>query len=346
MADGLSYVNRVVVVAAVAALLFVAWRIKDVFPLTFAGVVLATVFHALAVPLARWTHLPRRLCVVLVVVAIVAMTIGSGILFGGQVAEQVQGLVQQLPTAVEKVRGRLEGTGLGRMLLDGIGGAVGGEAPLGGLKAFFSSTFGLLANTVLIFFLGLYLALEPDLYRRGAVRLVPVASRATAEQALCAAGSALRKWLTGQLVSMLVVGFLTGIGLWLIGIPFAPLLGIIAGFLEFIPFVGPVLASIPGILLALSEGTDKAFYALLVYGAVQQTENNLLMPLIQRWAVSLPPALSMLSIVGFGLLFGVLGVLFAAPLVVVAMTLVRNLYVEHALEGAPAPSTEPVTARE
>jgi predicted PurR-regulated permease PerM len=112
------------------------------------------------------------------------------------------------------------------------------------------------------------------------------------------------------------------------GVPLAIPLGILSGLLDFVPFVGPLLAAIPGLLIAFSQGPDVALYAALVYFSVQFVEGNLVLPLAQKWAVSLPPALTLLSIVAFGLVFGLMGVLFAMPLTVVTLVLVRRLYVE------------------
>jgi predicted PurR-regulated permease PerM len=118
------------------------------------------------------------------------------------------------------------------------------------------------------------------------------------------------------------------LGLWLVGVPSPIALGVIAGLLDFVPFFGPIVAAIPGVLLGFQDSPQTALYAALVYLAVQQLEGNVLQPLAQRWAVHIPPASSLLAVVAFGLLFGIVGILFAVPLAVVTMVLVRKLYVE------------------
>ena len=142
---------------------------------------------------------------------------------------------------------------------------------------------------------------------------------------------ALRLWLRGQLLAMVVVGVLTGVGLWLIEVPSAFALGLLAGLLEFIPFAGPVLSAIPGVLLALVISPELALGTIVVYVAVQQFEGNVLQPIVQRYAVDLPPVVLLFSLLAFGTLFGVIGVIFAAPLTVVAYVLVKRLYVQEAL---------------
>src|SRR5690606_10560938 len=167
---------------------------------------------------------------------------------------------------------------------------------------------------LLIAFLALYLALEPRRYMEGALRLVPLSGRDNARNAMCAAGAALRTWLLGQGIAMLAVGVAAGIGLASAGVPLALALGIVAGIADFVPIIGPILAAVPGILIGFSVSPETALYATLVCLVVQQLEGNIVMPIAQRWAVALPPAIALVSVVAFGLLFGVLGVLFATPL--------------------------------
>jgi predicted PurR-regulated permease PerM len=135
----------------------------------------------------------------------------------------------------------------------------------------------------------------------------------------------------GQGVSMLTVGVLVTAGLWLAGVRMAFLLGVIAGVLEFIPFIGPIMGGIPGVLIALTQDWRTALYAVIVYVIVQQVENHVLIPLIQRKAVEVPPALVILAVVALGLLFGVLGALVATPLMAVIMVWVKMLYVQDVL---------------
>jgi predicted PurR-regulated permease PerM len=148
--------------------------------------------------------------------------------------------------------------------------------------------------------------------------------------------TALRLWLRGQLIAMVVVGLLTGIGLWLLGLRSALVLGLLAGLLEFVPFLGPFLAAVPAILLALAVSPDLALWVLLLYVGVQQIEGYVLTPMVQQYAVELPGVILLFSLIGFGILFGMLGVILAAPLTVVCYVLVKRLYVIEALH-TPTP---------
>ncbi|MCW5772576.1 MAG: AI-2E family transporter [Rhodospirillaceae bacterium] len=327
-----SFTNRVLIIVAVAALALIAWRLSGVFLLLFAGIVVAMVLRVLSDPLARHTPLGARGALACVVVALVVV-IGVAIwFFGARLSEQFGQIAAQLPKAWLNVRQWLEQYQAGRYLLDALGDSFDGanNGP-GRIARLATSTFGAIADGAIIVVLGFFLALEPGLYRRGLVSLVPPRGRARAAAALEAVGHALRRWLLGQGLAMLSIGVMTGIGLWALGIPMALSLAILAGVLEFVPFVGPIASAVPAILLAFSRSPEAALYVLLLYVGVQQFEGNVLVPMIQKWAVKLPPVLAILGVVVFGYLFGILGVLVATPLVIVLMVSTQKLYVEGTL---------------
>ena len=134
-----------------------------------------------------------------------------------------------------------------------------------------------------------------------------------------------------------MIGVLTTIGLFLIGMPLALTLGIITGLLAFVPFFGAVTAGVLMVLLAFTQGPQMALYAAVPFVGIQQAEEFLVLPFVQRWAVRLPSALGLVAVLIFSLLFGPLGALFATPLMVVAMIMVQKLYVKGVIEnGVPA----------
>jgi predicted PurR-regulated permease PerM len=191
-----------------------------------------------------------------------------------------------------------------------------------------------LADLLVVIFAGIYLATQPNFYRVGAIKLVPPTRRKIAAEAMLESERALRLWLKGQAIAMVVVGLLTGFGLWFLGMPSAMTLGLLAGVLEFIPFAGPIIAAVPAVLLALAVSPELALWVTLLYVIVQQFEGNVLTPLVQQYAVDLPGAVLLFSLIGFGTLFGTLGVILAAPLAVVTMVLVKRLYVIETLDTA------------
>jgi predicted PurR-regulated permease PerM len=161
---------------------------------------------------------------------------------------------------------------------------------------------------------------------------VPPGKRARADEILGETGTALRKWLIAMSLDMIFLGVVTGVGLWIVGVPQAFALGVLSGLSVFVPYIGPIVAIIPGLLLALSVSPTLALHAFIVYIVAQQLEGNISLPLLQRWTVKMPPAMMLLAIVAFGFLFGIWGVLLATPLAVAVMTIVRMAYVEDVLE--------------
>jgi predicted PurR-regulated permease PerM len=143
---------------------------------------------------------------------------------------------------------------------------------------------------------------------------------------------ALRLWLLGQLIEMAIIGVLSGFSVWLIGLPSPIALGVIAGVAEFVPYLGPILAAIPALLVAVTINLQAVLWTLLAYILIHQAEGHLIMPLIQRRMVHIPPALMLMNIVALSLLFGPLATVFAAPITVVLFVIVAKLYVRDSLE--------------
>jgi predicted PurR-regulated permease PerM len=215
--------------------------------------------------------------------------------------------------------------------------------PGGGIDvgAIFRTTFGVLVDLLVILIVGLYLAIDPKPYMTGFLRLVPKDRRERAGETLKEVETLLKRWLAGRLFSMMVVGVLTGISLAIAGIPFALTLGLLAGLLSFIPNLGPILAMVPGMLLALLEGgTELALVAGGCYIAVQFVESYLITPMVERHAVSIPPAMLIFAQLIAGVLFGGLGLILATPLLVIGMVVVRRVYIEGFLDDDMADSVE------
>lgn len=321
------FTRKTLVVIGLGALALLLWKISPVLLLLFAGIVLASAIRAGAMPLARVTHMNETLAVGIVTVLVAAAILGGGYLFGQQIAHQAQDLVEAVTAATGKVSEVLERTPFGSSLVDNVKGAADADA----MKKVAHGTvtaFGAVADLALVLFLAVYLAADPRTFRRGFLALLPASQRDRVGDALDASGVALRKWLAGQLGAMLMVGVCTSLGLWIAGVPLAIPLGILSGLLDFVPVVGPLMAAVPGILIAFAQSPELALYAAGVYTAVQFVEGHLILPLAQRWAVALPPALTLLGIVAFATLFGPPGLLFAMPLLVVTVTLVDKLYVQ------------------
>jgi predicted PurR-regulated permease PerM len=330
-----SVARNVLVAIGLATLALFLWKVLPVLMLAFAGVVLASAIHAGSEPLSRRLHVPDAIGVAIVVLLFAAFLSAVGWLFGTGIAAQTEELSDTLPRAFASVQSYLERTELGQHVAGEIGSIVSAQNMARVAKGTVT-VFGGVLDLLLVLVLSLYLAANPESYRRGALHLLPPRSRRRVAAALADAGSKLRRWLLGQLASMVVVGIATGIGLALAGVPMPFALGVLSGILDFVPVIGPLVAAIPGVLVGFAQGPDVAMWAAVVYLVVQFCEGHFIVPLVQRWAVSLPPAVGLLGAVVFGLLFGVIGVLFAMPLLVVVVSLVQDLYVRRLEEDSMA----------
>jgi len=331
---------------AVVALLAV-WKLADVLLATFGAVIVAVVLHSLADPLRRHGRLSPPLALTASALIIVGVLAGSGWLFGATFSDQLQDLAQRMPHSMEELRALVATLPFGDQLAGQFGTADGIFAQLGGLAGrlggYAINLAGALTTLFLVLVAGLYLAIHPAQAREGMLLLVPRTGRERAREAVEASGAALRLWLMGVFADMVVVGVLTALGTWLIGLPAPGALGLLAGLAAFVPIVGPTASAIPGVLVALPSGPQMVLWTVLVYVAVQQVESNLFYPFIQRRAVDLPPVLTLLGVFAFGVLFGPLGVMLATPLLVVLYVLIKMLYVrdvlgeEVRLPGQPGP---------
>lgn len=313
--------------AAVVGLL-VIWELKGVLLLLFGGLIFATALHALGAWVHRLTGMPLRWSVA-VSVAILFLVGALAIWFiGGSLAEQISAMRERLPEAVEAVKRWIQGKPLGPRLLELWGTTASDGISWSKVLGAAGMTAEVLGKFTLMLLLGVFIAAEPKLYRSGVLALVPPDYRHLASETLDASREALGRWLKGQGLSMLFVGMATGVGLKLLGVPLALTLGLFAGLIGFVPFFGAIASGLLAILIAFSEGPRTALYVAGLCVLIQQIEGHLLVPLIQRWSVKLAPVLSLLAVVVFGGLFGLLGVFLAAPLMVVMVVLVKKLYVE------------------
>ena len=328
------FAEMVIIAIAIVGLALLLWTLRSVLILVFGAVLFAVILRTIANPLKHRLGLPDGFALLLAILFVFALFAGAFLLFGAEVARQAQGLRQLLPQAWEMIQARLQPLGLAepvREWAESLRGGSGGGGVLSSLSGVLVTVGNAITDTVLVIVGGIFLAVSPELYRRGLAKLVPEEARSNVGQAFTDCWLALRLWLLGRLATMAVVGILTGVGLWLIGIPAALTLGILAGFLDFVPFVGPIIAAIPAVLLALASDPASALWVVGLYLLVQQIEGNIITPIFQKRAVELPPALLLFALVASGLVFGIVGILLAEPLTVVCYVLVKRLYVREAL---------------
>jgi predicted PurR-regulated permease PerM len=332
----------VAVALAVVILLVLIWYAIDVVLLAFIGILLAILLRAPADWLSARTGLREGWALALVGIVLLALLGAAAVLFGRGVAAEALQLVDRIPEIVQTMRERLQESEFGRRAVaaaESSGLFAGGDGQfLGRGLGLLGSTFGAVANVVIVLFFAAFMAAHPRLYIDGFLALVAPRKRARARQVLYEMGHVLRRWLVGQSLLALSVALLTGIGLVLLGAPFALALALFAGLMEFIPYIGPFIAAVPAVLVGFSESPQLALWIGLLFLAVQSMESYVLAPLIQHRAVHLPPAVVLFVQVLMGVIVGGLGVAVATPLAAAAMVAISMLYVEDVLGDKSAGS--------
>ena len=340
-----SFAGRAAIVVGIAALvvalLLVLWAARTIVLLAFGGVLLALLLRGLSDPIARRTRMPGGVALALVLIALVGLLALGVTLRAPAVAAQVDTLREVLPRTVDELATQLEQYGWGRAIVAELRPMLQriedpGTMMLDRAGWLVPSILHVVALGFVLVFTALYVAAEPRWYAQGLVRLVAPHRRDRAREVLGELGDTLRRWLLARLTSMAIVGVLTGVGLWLLDMPLVLTLALIAALLDFIPSFGPVLAAIPAVLLAAATDPTRALYVAALYLGVQMLEAYAITPVLQRHAVSLPPALVLSLQATLGILVGALGLALAAPVTVVVIVLVRTLYVEGMLERGHA----------
>lgn len=323
------------VLAFVALFCIISWLAFDFLLLVFASILFGVLFNGVAQWLADKTGMPYGVALLLFFAGLIITLGAAGLLVAPSISTQFESLAESLPRAIEQWRTRAEDSSVINFLLqqrDRLEQAVEqGTGVFSIVTGVLSSITGALSSFAIAFVLGICLSISPGLYVNGFVKLIPLGYRARAKEALHETGSTLQSWLIAKLLEMLLIGVLTTVGLWFIGIELALVLGLIAGLLSFIPNIGPILAIIPAVLLASLDGTDTVLWVVALYLGVQAIESWGLTPWLQQRIVEMPPALTISIQILFGLLAGTIGLILATPLAAAGMVLVNMLYVQDVL---------------
>lgn len=307
------------------------WQLADVLLLIFAAILLALLFRAVAAPIERLTPASERAAVPLAVLLLAAVLVGFVWLLGMQLWSQLVLLLESLPDLLAQVENRFGIDGLGDWLDRQRLAMVQNGALVVNVASFSTTLVGIGAQVLIVLGASIYLALSPRSYIEGLLSVLPDPLQGRMRDTLWTMGRALRLWLLGQLAAMVLIGVLSTLGLWLLGVPSALALGVIAGLLEFVPYVGPVLSAVPAILVALADSPVTAVWVLVLYVVIQQSEGLLITPLVQQYTVDLPPVLTIFALIVFGTLFGPLGLVVGTPLAVVALVAVKKLWLREVL---------------
>jgi len=328
------------VAVAVVVILVVLWYAIDVVLLAFIGVLAAILLRAPADWLAARFGWREGWSLALVGVLLLALLVGGAVLFGRGIASQALALIDRIPEIVEAAKDEISQNEFGRRaveLAESSGLLSGGESQfLGRGLGLLGSTFGALANVFIVLFFAVFMAAQPRMYVDGFLHLVARRKRDRVREVLHEIGEVLRRWLVGQSLLAACVAALTAAGLLLLGAPFPYALALLAGLMEFVPYIGPFLAAVPAVLVGFAEGPQVALWVAALFVGIQLVESYILAPLVQHRAVHLPPAAILFAQVLMGAIVGALGVAVATPLAAAVMVALAMLYVEDALGDSSA----------
>lgn len=281
----------------------------------FGGMVFAAMIDGGARLLGRVLPVGRGIRVTLVLLGTVAFLWWVAMFAGSQIAAQASELPAIIQTQALKSAAWLEGQGF-RINMDNVQGLI--QQALGGVAQLTSAVGGViggLTTAFLIVVLGIYFAVEPQLYRRGFAWMLPREERDSFDTTAAQMGKTLRMLMFGRLVGMTVEGIGTWIMLALYGVPMAGLLGLLTGLLAFLPNIGAPISGLLMIMVGFSGGWEMGLYCIFVYVVVQTVDGNIIVPMIARKTADLAPALVLGAQLIMGALFGILGLLLADPLV-------------------------------
>jgi len=358
-------------VVGLSVALLLLWQTRTLVLTVFLGVLFALAVSAGVDRLQRW-KIPRGVAAPLIVFAFVGLVAAFGSWIGPTVREQTTELRTKLPEALEKLEQWVQSRGGGVIatitgfgddeapapqaaVADSVSGTVAQPvvktpAPttlrdrllsqIGGVGRYFlhalGSTLGALAGIVLVIFLAIYIAIDPSTYRRGFLYLVPQRARGRTDQILGAIAVTLRRWLVTQFIAMIAIGAVSTIVLMALKVRAAVPLGILAGLLEFVPTVGPIISALPAIAMGFVDSPEKALAVAIAYVGIQFVENHLLIPILMKEGVNLPPALTIVMQALMAIVFGILGLLVAVPLLASIMVAARILTKQEGASGAMA----------
>lgn len=318
---------------ATCVALFLMWQTVSSLLIVFAGVLFAAFLDAAARALAPVLPLHRTLRLTLVLLLLTALT-GFGLVWGaGKLPEQTRLLLKVMDTQLDVLQEHLLTYGVdllgpewGRDFAQWLFSDQGrflrhAQFVLGGAST-------VLTGALVIAFLGILFAFDPTSHRESLVMLAKKSYRARMRAVMDEMGNVLRFWFVGQLIRIILMTLCVWVALYLIGLPGPFVLGLQAGLSNFIPYLGPIVAAIPIALVAMPLGGSLLFWAVLIYTVIQSIEGYVIGPLIQRQAVDIPPAWTLVAIVLLGALFGVMGIALAMPLVAIGRVAIIRFYVE------------------
>lgn len=315
-------------------LLLVMWYAIDIWLITFAGILFAIFLRTLNNFIKSKIQLPDSLSMTLVLLLLAVTFISIVGFLTPLVSAQIENLSEEIPNAWSKLQQSLSSflntKSISSIYYDNDLYQLFPQKKdiLIQTANHFSTTFGFLGSFVVFLFIGIFLAYDPHTYQQGVIKLIPPNKRKKTKALFENLTLTMRWWLIGKLISMAIVGILTSFGLWMLNIPLALTLGLLAAILTFIPNIGPLISAIPAILMALIQSPVIAFYVIILYIIIQTIESYFISPIIQEKTISLPPVLIIITQLLMALFAGILGLALATPLLAVFSVLIKMYYID------------------
>lgn len=303
----------------------------------FGGLVFAAMLDGGVRLLGRVLPIGRPWRLMVVVVLTIAFIAGVFYLTGAGIAVQVEQLRATLTIQASKLVGWASSIGImpGKADLNGIAQQALGS--FGKLTSYLGVALGAVTSLIMVLVIGLFVAMEPRLYERGLQWMIPRDQRKRFTGTIELMATTMRRLLAGRLFGMALEGVMTGIALALAGVPMALVLGIITGILAFVPNIGAITSGVLMVAVGFSAGVHTGFWAIAIYVFIQTFDGYVVIPMVARRTVDLPPALTLSMQILAGTLFGVLGLTLADPLTaMIKVALERSSEAEAQDEAAAA----------
>ncbi len=334
--DEYSYIQKVWIAAGSVALLVILILVLQaafgVLLMLMAGCLIATYFHGLGDIVQRWTKLSRKLSMtiaVLVTLGLISLLIWF---LGTKIQTQANAITNDIPKLVVNFEHNLQKTDIGNKIVSSVTSPDSQKKLFVVAQNFFNTSFGVVGDLYIIIFLGIFFSVDPDIYKKGIIMVVPPIGKAAAKNILERISHTLKAWLKGMLLAMLIIATLSYTGLTIVGVPVALALAVFAGLLNFVPNFGPVIAMAPAVLIALTMSFNTALTVAIIYILIQTLESNVITPTIQKRMINIPPAVSLMGQLIMGSVSGVLGIILAVPIIATLMIVIDELYVKKQCE--------------
>lgn len=324
--------GTIIRILVILLMVWFLYFIRDILLILFSAIIIASAVE----PVANWLQrykVPRAISVAgtyLVVLGVLSLTVT---LMVPPLTEQVVQLAQALPQVVEELE-----RGVGLVLPSDENVIV---APLQDMLLRFSeslantgfrifegtrSVFSGILSLMFVFIIAFYIVVEEDALKKLFRYVIPKQHLTYANSLIERAQRMIGRWILAQLSLAVLIGLIVSVGLWLLGVKYALVLGLLAGVLEIIPVIGPIIAAIPGVLVGLSDSLWLGVAALVFYVLVQQAENHVLVPNIMRKATGLNPLITLVAVLLGGRIAGVVGVILAIPVATIVSIFLSDFF--------------------